>query len=300
MNRVVNEELVSVVITTYKRSISVLQRAIDSVVGQTYAAIEIIVVNDYPEDKETSNNIKGLLLKYSGRTIQYAEPEQNSGACAARNLGLLLAKGSYISFLDDDDYWLERKIEVQMSGFIKKNIGVVYTPYYLKYKGRQEIVKTVAMDGKLTESLLYKNSMCIFPLMRTNLVRQVGGFDVNLTASQEHDLLLRLSQVCEFKFINEPVAVYDVSDESISMNISKKIEAFEMFQSKHKNLYSQYPDAAHYQLIRMVNNMNNAGLFRYAFSIWLEAVRIKPISFQNIMQPIKGLIKRVTGRKAFH
>ena len=71
MNRVVNEELVSVVITTYKRSISVLQRAIDSVVGQTYAAIEIIVVNDYPEDKETSNNIKGLLLKYSGRTIQY-------------------------------------------------------------------------------------------------------------------------------------------------------------------------------------------------------------------------------------
>ncbi|MCR1840691.1 glycosyltransferase [Murimonas intestini] len=295
-----NNKLVSVIITTYKRPISVLRRAVESVVNQTYKNIEIIVVNDYPEDKKNAEKIKELLSKYHKRLILYLEPDHNSGACAARNLGLSRAKGTYISFLDDDDYWLERKIEVQLTGFESENIGVVYTPFYLKYKNKQKIVKTDAIDGRLTESLLYRNTMCIFPLMRTDLVRQVGGFDVKLTASQEHDLLLRLSENSDFKFIDELVAVYDISDISISMNIPKKIEAFEMFLLKHKKLYDMYPDAAHYQLIRMVNNMNNAGLYKYAFSIWKKALQIKPFAVQNITQPLKGILKRITGRRAFH
>jgi glycosyltransferase involved in cell wall biosynthesis len=297
---IVNENLVSVIITTYKRPIAVLRRAVESVVNQTYKNLEIIVVNDYPEDKLNASSVKEMLLRFSGRVIQYAETEHNSGACAARNLGLSLAKGVYISFLDDDDYWLERKIEVQVSGFDRKDVGVVYTPYYLKYKDKQELVKTDAISGKMTKALLYKNTMCIFPLMRTEFVHQVEGFDTKLPASQEHDLLLRLSEICDFKFIDEPVAVYDVSDESISMNIPKKIKAFEMFQLKHKKLYEMYPDAAYYQLIRMVNNMNNAGQYKYAFSIWKKAIRIKPLSVKNITQPLKGFIKSMVGRKAFH
>ncbi len=294
------EELVSVIITTYKRPISVLKWAIESVICQTYKNIEIIVVNDYPEDRKSANEIKVFLSTYLNRDILYLEPKHNSGACAARNLGLLNAHGNYVSFLDDDDYWLERKIEIQLSGFNNKKVGVVYTPYYLKYNDKQVIVKTDAISGNMTRSLLYKNSMCIFPLMRTELVRQIGGFDEELTASQEHDLLLRLSEICEFGFVNEAVAVYDVSEESISMNIPKKIKAFEMFMKKHKKLYDMYTDAFHYQLIRMVNNMNNAGQYRYAFTIWKKAIKIKPMTFQNIIQPLKGFIKRVTGRKAFH
>lgn len=295
-----SESLVSVVITTYKRPIPVLKRAVESVVKQTYKNIEIIVINDYPEDKLNTGAIREMLSEFSDRKIQYAEPVHNSGACAARNLGLSIAKGEYISFLDDDDYWLERKIEAQMSGFGEKNVGVVYTPYYLQYEGKQEIVMPYVMNGKLTESLLYKNTMCIFPLMKTELVKQIGGFDADLTASQEHDLLLRLSEICDFRFVDEATAVYDVSNESISMNIPKKIKAFEMFQTKHKKLYVQYPDATHYQMIRMVNNMNNAGQYKYAFALWKKAMKIKPWSALNITQPLKGWLKRLIGRKAFH
>ena len=89
-------------------------------------------------------------------------------------MGLSIANGAYIAFLDDDDYWLNEKIEIQLSGFCTDDIGVVYTPYYLKYKDKQEIVRTDAISGKLTESLLYRNTMCIFPLMRTSLVRKIG------------------------------------------------------------------------------------------------------------------------------
>lgn len=295
-----NNSLISVVITTFKRPVSVLKRAVKSVVNQTYKNVEILVVNDFPEDRDNCVKIQEMLNTFCDTRIHYAEPKHNSGACAARNLGLSMAKGEYISFLDDDDYWLDQKIEVQLSGFNKESIGVVYTPYYLKYKGKQKIVKTDTIDGRLTEVLLYRNTMSIFPLMRTDLVKEVGGFDVGLTASQEHDLLLRLSELCDFKFINKPVAVYDVSDESISMNISKKIKAFETFQRKHKRLYDLYPDAEYYQLIRMTNNMNNAGQYQYAFGTWKKAVKLKPISTLNITQPVKGFLKRLMGRKAFH
>lgn len=292
--------LVSVIITTYKRPIKTLERAVKSVIKQTYKQIEIIVVNDAPEDIDNANDIRAMLSIYSEMIIKYIEPEKNSGACAARNLGLENAKGEFISFLDDDDYWFENKIEVQLGGMKEKNIGVVYTPYYVKQKDEQELVKTVARDGKLTEALLYRNTMCIFPLMRTELVRSIDGFDKKLPSSQEHDLLLRLSEICEFKFIDIPVAVYDVSEESISMNIPKKIKGFEVFMCKHEKLYLQYPDAYYYQLIRMVNNMNNAGEFSYAFKLWKKAVKIKKNTIQNIVQPIKGLVKYIVGRRAFH
>lgn len=294
------EILVSVVITTYKRSLEKLQRAVESVVNQSYKNIEIIVVNDYPEDRKKCSDIQQMLKKYNESLIFYTEPLKNSGACAARNLGISYAKGEYISFLDDDDYWLENKIETQLKGFSYDDIGVVYTPYYIDYRAKRKYVHTIAIDGKVTENLLYRNTMCIFPLMRTSLVRKVGGFDNELLSGQEHDLLLRMSLCCIFKFIDTPTAVYNISDESISMNISKKIKGYELFISKHKELYDKYPKAYHYQLLRMVNNMNTAGEYCYAFNLWLEAVKCHPISGQNITQPLKGLIKKVMGRKAFH
>lgn len=296
--------LVTVVITTYKRPIAVLERAITSVTNQKYKNLEIIVVNDFPEDEKHAKEIMHLIGKIKSNgvvtNIKYLSPSKNSGACFVRNMGLNHAQGEYISFLDDDDYWLPEKIDVQLSGFKTENVGVVYTPYFLYYKSKKELVKTVQLSGNLTESLLFKNTMCIFPLMKTSLVREVNGFDVNLTASQEHDLLLRLSMITDFQFVNTPVAVYDVSAESISMNIEKKIKAFEAFMTKHEYLYNQYPDAKYNQLIKMVNNMNNAGKYGYSLKIWKEAISIRPYSLQNIVQPLKGFTKRLVGIKPFH
>lgn len=293
-------ELVSVVITTYKRPLAILKRAIESVVYQTYESMEIFVVNDNPEDLDLAEKIKELCQSYKNRKVQYIAPLKNSGACAARNLGLRHANGIFIAFLDDDDYWLRTKIENQRNGFDQKDIGVVYTPYYLEYKGKKRLIRSFQRSGNLTELLLYKNSMCIFPLMRTELVKQIGGFDSELQAGQEHDLLLRLSLKTKFKYMDIPTAVYDVSDESISMNMEKKIKGFERFMKKHKTLYQNYPKAYHYQLIHMVNNSNNAGNYYYAFRLWKKGLKYNLWSFQNISEPVKGVVKRIIGRKAFH
>lgn len=292
-------DLVTVVITTYKRPIEILKRAVDSVINQTYSNIELIVVNDFPEDENVSEKIKIMLQSYSLHKIRYLEPEKNSGACTVRNIGLENAHGKFIAFLDDDDVWLENKIEVQLAGF-KEEIGVVYTPYFRDYNGKRECMPALKKSGYITNELLFGYTMALFPMMRTELVRKIGGFDTKLQSSQDYDLMLRLSLITKFQYIDIPTAVYYVSEVSISTNIEKKIQGFERFTKKHKQLYTKYPRAYHHQLIRMVNNMNNAGRYQYAFCLWKKAIRYRLFTIQNISEPLKGIIKRIIGKQAFH
>ena len=93
-------ELVTAVITTYKREPEILRRAVESVVNQTWRPLELYVINDCPEDVVLSDRIRSMLMdvqqNYSDLCIQYVPLECNSGACIARNKGLALAKGQFI------------------------------------------------------------------------------------------------------------------------------------------------------------------------------------------------------------
>ena len=108
--------LISVVIPTYNRA-HLLERAIDSVLAQTFQDYEIIVVNDGSSDKTAA-----LLNKYKQKTtkIKIFHHPTNKGVAAARNTSIKNAKGKYIALMDSDDYahpnWLEESVS-----FLKKN-----------------------------------------------------------------------------------------------------------------------------------------------------------------------------------
>ena len=108
------DKLVSVIITTYKRPTDILKRAIMSAIGQTYKNIEIIIVNDCPEQKELSKEIKKMISTIHDNRIKYIELDKNQGACIARNIGIKNSNGYYIALLDDDDEWVKEKIELQI------------------------------------------------------------------------------------------------------------------------------------------------------------------------------------------
>lgn len=95
-------KLVSAIITTHNR-LSLLKRAVESALSQTYKNIEVIVVDDASTDG-TPEYCNELPLRYI-----YIPKEESRGGNHARNLGILAAKGEYVAFLDDDDYWLPRK-----------------------------------------------------------------------------------------------------------------------------------------------------------------------------------------------
>src|ERR1039458_6471559 len=114
---------VSVVIATYNRA-SMLREAIDSVLAQTEPVREVIVVDDGSTD-----NTRDVLSGYGSRIVALYQPQ--SGASAARNRAIRAATGEWIAFLDDDDIWLDSKIERQMviaKG--NRNLGLVYCSDY--------------------------------------------------------------------------------------------------------------------------------------------------------------------------
>ena len=102
---------ISVVIPTFNR-ISLVERAIDSVLKQSLNPYEIIVVDDGSDDgtSEMINN------KY--KSIKLIQ-QQNNGVSAARNNGIKHAKGDWIALLDSDDEWTEKKLENQVDRLIK-------------------------------------------------------------------------------------------------------------------------------------------------------------------------------------
>lgn len=116
---------VSVVIPTHNRS-SLLRRAIQSVLDQTYQDFEIIVVDDASTD-DTEAVVKG----FADERIRYVRHSENRGEAASRNTGIRLAKGEYIAGHDDDDVWLPPKLEKQVKAFEKASpkVGVVSPDY---------------------------------------------------------------------------------------------------------------------------------------------------------------------------
>jgi glycosyltransferase involved in cell wall biosynthesis len=100
--------LVSVVIPTRNRA-RLVERAVDSVFGQTYGNIELIVIVDGPDPVTIER-----LRRFAAPNLSIVEHATSLGAAASRNTGIALAKGSWIAFLDDDDYWEPTKLERQV------------------------------------------------------------------------------------------------------------------------------------------------------------------------------------------
>ena len=101
--------VVSAIITTFER-VELLKRALQSVLSQSYTQLEILVVDDASSNNDASSMINDL----NDDRIRLIKHEANKGVSAARNTGIKNARGEYVAFLDDDDIWLQDKIEQQL------------------------------------------------------------------------------------------------------------------------------------------------------------------------------------------
>jgi glycosyltransferase involved in cell wall biosynthesis len=109
MAEINNLPLVTAVIPTYRRPELVL-RAVNCALGQTYRNMEVVVVVDGPDAE-----VEAVLASVADERLRVVVNEVNSGQALCRNLGVRHAKGEWIAFLDDDDFWLPEKTEKQMA-----------------------------------------------------------------------------------------------------------------------------------------------------------------------------------------
>lgn len=182
---------VSIYITTCNR-LSKLQRAIDSVLKQTYKNIELIICDDASSDG-TQNFIESLMLT-DGR-VKYIRNVSNAGACATRNLGIFSASGHFITGLDDDDEFTTDRIRTFVDSW-KDEYAFCCANFIEKFADGNEKDYYLA-DGVIRyfdhKDLLFENpaSNQIFTL--TQRLKKIGGFDIRAKRLQDWDTWLRLS-----------------------------------------------------------------------------------------------------------
>ncbi|MGH7521161.1 MAG: glycosyltransferase family 2 protein [Gemmatimonadales bacterium] len=232
--------LVSVVVPTYNRA-NVVRAAIDSVVGQTYANVEVVVVDDGSRD-DTQRVVESYGA--GGAPVRYLH-QANSGVSAARNRGLAGARGEFIALLDSDDEFLPWKLEAQVAVLrAHPEIGMVWTdmaamnekgkvldakylrtfydahalarledvcthagPLQHAWPGAPPHVATAPVyTGDIFSQMLLGNLVHTSTVvLRRDRLRQVGGFDTSLKHSgEDYEFHLR---TCSYG----PVALLDAS-----------------------------------------------------------------------------------------
>ncbi|WP_240041603.1 MULTISPECIES: glycosyltransferase family 2 protein [Okeania] len=180
---------VSVIIATYNNAHYILE-AIASVFNQTYTSYEIIVIDDGSTD-----NTREVLEPYLDK-IRYVYQE-NKGVSHARNLGLEMAGGEFIAFLDADDFFLPDKLAKQVAIFdTRPSLGIVHSGWRLVNEKGEKISDIELWHGSLEldlETWVVWKPVTISMMFRRSWIKSAGGFDTRWHHGEDIDLVLRLS-----------------------------------------------------------------------------------------------------------
>jgi glycosyltransferase involved in cell wall biosynthesis len=191
---------VSIIIPTYGRPRE-LSRSIESVLNQTYKDFELIIIND-----GSGTDIRTIVSEYTDPRVRYFEHESNKGGAAARNTGILKSQGELVAFLDDDDEWMEKKLEKQIQCLESKDsdwVGVycdlefVRESYLKKFfdrfssrfsgkEGGEELIEFVL---KRTDGIPGTASNLV---IKTKIAKEISGFDENFERLQDWEFIIRV------------------------------------------------------------------------------------------------------------
>ena len=225
------------------------------------------------------------MAEYNGnQQIKYICHSENQGACQARNTGLKEAKGDYIAFLDDDDLWIETKLDKQVSALNSSGADICYSDMYQEYKGLRRYF-TCVDDNDLYISLLKQGfGICTSALLiSTHAMRAINGFDNSLPSMQDYDLLLRLSKKYNATRIAEPLITYQLADDGISCNPVNKANGHRAIINKHEEEYKrlalcrglarQFESLADFEL-RSGNRLKSIKYYLKALSVYFFSPRV--------------------------
>ncbi len=205
---------VSVIIPTYNRRRYVAE-TVESVLAQTWRDLETIVVDDGSTDGTAD-----MLASQFGSRIRLERLPQNQGRSSARNLGWTLARGEFVAFLDSDDLWLPDKLTRQMPQFESDNVVLSHTWVgKIDSEGKpleketaellQEFERAAERGydyGGITETWcrLYTSAA----VMRSDLLRRIGGFDQRLSVWEDYDVLWRAALAGEIATLREVLVLH--------------------------------------------------------------------------------------------
>ncbi len=233
-----SELLISVIIPTYNRKDFIIE-AVESVLQQTYQNWEAIIIDD-----GSSDNTKAALTPFlTDSRIKYFY-QDNQGQSVARNRGISKSTGAYICFLDSDNKWLPKKLELSVAAALNNpSVDVIYGDnIIIDVEGREISRDSMKKySGSITDKLLRDN----FISMNTTMTKRecfevMGGLDEGDRLAEDYELWLRMSTRYKFLYIPEYIGYYRVMEDQLSTDKDKR------FAANHKiicEFVKRFPDS---------------------------------------------------------
>ncbi len=292
------DDLVSVIMPVYNRE-NLVSQSIESVLGQTYQKIELVLIND-----GSSDNSLNILTEYKNRFPEKIKliNQPNQGQINARNHGIKISKGKYIAFLDSDDLWLPDKLEEQIPLF-KDDVGLVY--------GGVELIDESgattgfdpcdpAIQGKIFPYLLVKNRMTggSVVVLREAL-EEVGVFDTEFRAAENWDLWLRICKQFQARLVDKPVVKYRLHENNMSKDMMLMQEAKRQIMAKHCDKHSPDSVIARYSKMAEADLFYRLGVYYFSREQFGRAIRnflrvmvISPLYEDTLARLLRSILGR--------
>lgn len=261
---------VTVVIPTRNRA-TILAGALASALGQRDVAIEVIVIDDGSTD-----DTPALLARISDDRLNIIRQQTSRGVSAARNHGLRRARGEWVAFLDDDDLWAPDWLATAVGVGRQASAGLVYGGRWLVRADRQVIgARPGANLRDLPDSLSFANTVgvpaCV--VMRTEVIRDAGGFDERLSAFADWEAWIRMLRMTSAADIGDLLIAYTVyPDNMVTRNpfgVAEELERFMAVVDSGSSFAIQRTPVLRW----MADGCERSGARRPSIQLWWRAFR---------------------------
>jgi glycosyltransferase involved in cell wall biosynthesis len=199
-----------------------LPAAVGSVLAQTFPDWELLVIDDGSTD-HTPAAVRPFL---ADRRVRYVRSDR-LGQPRAKNLGVGLARGEFVAFLDADDAWLPSKLEKQLALFSRPEVGVVFCRRTVIDEHGTAIPRPPAPPpprGRVLDAMFVQNFVCFSSaVVRRAVFSHAGAFDPLWDLAIDYDLWLRVAKHHAFDFVDEELVLYRTGHGNLSEKLADRV-----------------------------------------------------------------------------
>tara|TARA_Y100000748_G_scaffold13216_2_gene10740 strand:- start:13472 stop:14461 length:990 start_codon:yes stop_codon:yes gene_type:complete len=280
--------LVTVVLATYNQE-DYVQKALGSILSQTYVNLEIIICDNGSTDK-TKEIIKNTISKFPD--IVFLDYKHNKNITVRHNHYINLARGEFVSILFGDDYYLPNKIESQVQAFLKldDSWGVVYGPTLIENQTKNNFITQTGLQksGYVLNELLsnwHSGGMmnCVVPLTRIKCYKRYLNYEDIFTEGE--GVFLRIAIDFKFFYQSEPLCVMTEHENNYGKSVISNIKNHDLVLSKMQSIQSFTKSVQ-----TLIRSHRAVGLFNASWhciranlnsyearSLLIEAIKIYPL-----------------------
>jgi glycosyltransferase involved in cell wall biosynthesis len=267
---------VSVILPTYNRA-ATLGRAVQTVLSQDFADLELIVVDDRSTDATPQ-----VLRSIGDSRVRVIRCEVNGGPARARNLGVGAARSQWLAFQDSDDEWLPGKLSAQWArARAGADVGLVIGGYDVDDgRARVRVRPSSTLDRGDARPDLLDGWPIITPLwlVRKAIVDALGGFDHRYPVFEDHDLVLRISDRCGVAAVEGPLLVKHGSTDALCGNPVNMRDGMRMLLEQHGARWADFPEREARRRTHLGFLQYGSGQVDAARASFRRATRLRPLS----------------------